>query len=212
MRLEGTLNQIRLQCPGRMTDLEVQQHLKDHLFHRVCKHIRDSMQYLYSNPETFYSQLMIATCKAESKNEETNEKVRSRTAMITNPKEGTMDLGHQIAKLMATLTRASQGNSPANAPNSPSQRLWESTDRQEHYWPTQAPIMAKLAWDRLPWSAVHMLLMAQGPQVKTRDRMPKGPKIDRRALLPGGIPDSSNISGARVGATWLGNVPPQPSH
>ena len=39
IRLEGTLNQIRLQCPGRMTDLEVQQHLKDHLFHRVHKHI-----------------------------------------------------------------------------------------------------------------------------------------------------------------------------
>ena len=39
IRLEGTLNQIRLQCPKRMTDLEVQQHLKDHLFHRVYKHI-----------------------------------------------------------------------------------------------------------------------------------------------------------------------------
>ena len=33
MRLEVTLNQIRLQCPGRMTDLEVQQDLKDCLFH-----------------------------------------------------------------------------------------------------------------------------------------------------------------------------------
>ena len=36
-RLEGTLNQIRLQCLGRMTNLEVQQHLRDHLFHRVQK-------------------------------------------------------------------------------------------------------------------------------------------------------------------------------
>ena len=27
-RLEGTLNQIQLQCPGRITDQEVQQHLK----------------------------------------------------------------------------------------------------------------------------------------------------------------------------------------
>ena len=33
MRLDGTLNQIRLQCPGRMMDQEVQQHLKDCLFH-----------------------------------------------------------------------------------------------------------------------------------------------------------------------------------
>ena len=68
-RLEGTLNQIRLQCPGRVTDLEVQQHLKNHLFHGVHKHIRDSIRYLYSNPRTTNSQLMIATCKAESENE-----------------------------------------------------------------------------------------------------------------------------------------------
>ena len=33
MRLEGILNQITLQCPSRMTDHEVQQHLKDCLFH-----------------------------------------------------------------------------------------------------------------------------------------------------------------------------------
>ena len=51
MRLEGTLNQIRLQCPGRMTDLEVQ-HLKDHLSHGVHKHIQDSIRYLYSTPGT----------------------------------------------------------------------------------------------------------------------------------------------------------------
>ena len=42
-RLEGTLNQIRLQCPRRIMDQEVQQHLKDCPFHRVCKHIRDSI-------------------------------------------------------------------------------------------------------------------------------------------------------------------------
>ena len=49
-RLEGALNQIQLQCPGRIMDLEVQQHLKDCLFHGVWKHIRNSICYLYSNP------------------------------------------------------------------------------------------------------------------------------------------------------------------
>ena len=39
MRLEGTLNQIRLQCPRRMTYLEVQQHHKDCLFYGVQKHV-----------------------------------------------------------------------------------------------------------------------------------------------------------------------------
>ena len=61
MRLEGTLNQIRLQWPRRMTDLVVQQHLKDYFFHGVHKHIWDSIRYLYSTPGTSYSQLMVAT-------------------------------------------------------------------------------------------------------------------------------------------------------
>ena len=38
-RLEGTLNQIKLQCPRRMMELEVQQHLQDCLFYGVHKHI-----------------------------------------------------------------------------------------------------------------------------------------------------------------------------
>ena len=67
MRLEGTLNQTRLQCPGRITDWEVQQYLKDCLFHGVCKHMRDSIQYLYSNPGTMYSQFMVNAHKTESK-------------------------------------------------------------------------------------------------------------------------------------------------
>ena len=82
-RLEGTLNQIRLQCPRRITDLEVQQHLKDCPFHGVCKHIRDSIRYVYSNPRTTYSQLMIAAHKAESENEEASEKVSARSTMTT---------------------------------------------------------------------------------------------------------------------------------
>ena len=39
MRLEGTLNQIQLQCPRRMMDLEAQKHLRDCLFHGVSKPI-----------------------------------------------------------------------------------------------------------------------------------------------------------------------------
>ena len=39
-RLERTLNQIRLKCPRRIADQEVACHLKDPIFHGVCKHIR----------------------------------------------------------------------------------------------------------------------------------------------------------------------------
>ena len=59
MRLEGTLNQIRLRCPGQITNHEVPWHLKEQLFHRVCKYVRDSIRYLYGNSETTYSELVI---------------------------------------------------------------------------------------------------------------------------------------------------------
>ena len=122
MRLEGTLNQIRLKCPKRITDWEVQQHLKDCLFHGVQKHIRDSICYLYSNSKTTYSQLMVAAHKAENENEEAQDKVQAKSAVTIKPVEGASELGNQIARLMAALTRAGQGNSPGSAPNSPRHR------------------------------------------------------------------------------------------
>ena len=121
-RLEGTLNQIWLKCPGWIADHEVPWHFKDFLFHRVCKHIRDSIRYLYSNPETTYSQLMVMSCKAESKTEEAKDKVRARSAVTTEVVDGSKELTDQIAKLMAALTRAEQGNCPVSAPNSPRHR------------------------------------------------------------------------------------------
>ena len=78
-RLEGTLNQIRLKCPGRIVNHKVACHLKDQLFHGVCKHIRDSIRYLHSNPETTtYFQLMVAARKAESEMEDAQRKGYSK--------------------------------------------------------------------------------------------------------------------------------------
>ena len=88
MRLEGTLNQIRLKCPRQIANHEVSWHLKDGLFHRVCKHIRNSIRYLYSNPKTTYSQLMVTTCKAVSETEEAKDKVRARSAAATEVVDG----------------------------------------------------------------------------------------------------------------------------
>ena len=82
-RLEGTLNQIWLKCPGMIADHEVACHLKDQLFHGVCKHIRDSIRYLHSNPKTTYSQLMVAVRKAEGETEDAKEKVRARSSTAT---------------------------------------------------------------------------------------------------------------------------------
>ena len=89
MWLEGNLNQIQLQCPGRMTVLEAQQHLKDCLFHGVCKHICDSILYLYSTPGTSHSQLMVVAHKAESESEEIKDKMRVRATVMTDQGERT---------------------------------------------------------------------------------------------------------------------------
>ena len=121
-RFEGTLNQIRLKCPRQIADHKVTWHLKDRLFHGVHKNIRDSIRYLHNNPETTYLQLMVAAHKAESKMEEAKDKVGARSATATEAVDGSTELGNQVARLMAALTRAEQGNRPASVPNSPRHR------------------------------------------------------------------------------------------
>ena len=115
-RLEGTLNQIRIKWPSRIADHEVSSHLKDWLFHGVKKHVRDSVRYLYSNPQTTYSELVVAVRRAESETEET--KVKARSAATTEVPAGLKELGDQIVQLMAALTRAEQSIYSASAPNS----------------------------------------------------------------------------------------------
>ena len=121
-RLEGTLNQIRLRCPGQIADHEVPWHLKEWLFHGVRKRMRDSIRYLYGNPETTYAELVVAVQRAESEMEETKEKVKVRSAATTEIASGSKEFGDQIARLMAALTRAEQSSCPASALNSPRHR------------------------------------------------------------------------------------------
>ena len=66
---------------------------------------------------------MVAAHKAESENEEAQDKMWARSAVTTEPVDGATKLGNQIASLMAALTRAGQGNT---------QGPWESKDGQEH--------------------------------------------------------------------------------
>ena len=99
--------------------MEVQHHLMDHLFHGVCKHICDSLWYLYSVPGSSYLQLMVATRKAESENKKTQEKVRARAAVTSDLGEGIAELSQQIVKLMDTLTQTGQDSGSTSAPGSP---------------------------------------------------------------------------------------------
>ena len=97
-------------------------HLKERLFHGVKKHVRDSVRYLYSNPQTTYSKLVVTARRAKSETEEA--KVKMRSAAATEVPSGSKELGDQIARLVATLARAEQGSLPASAPSSPRHRGW----------------------------------------------------------------------------------------
>ena len=112
-RLEGTLNQIHApKCPGRIADLEVACHLKDWLFHRVCKHIRDSIRYLHSNPKTAYSQLMVAARKAESETEDAKEKVRAWSSAATDMSDGSKELGSPNCQVSGHSKQSRTGHLP----------------------------------------------------------------------------------------------------
>ena len=63
---------------------------------------------------------MVAARRAESEMEES--KVKARSAATTEVPSGSKELGDQIARLMAALTRAEQGSCPASAPSSPRHR------------------------------------------------------------------------------------------
>ena len=65
---------------------------------------------------------MIAALQAESETEETKERVEVRSAASTEVATGSRELGDQIVRLMADLTRAEQGSCPVSAPNSPRHR------------------------------------------------------------------------------------------
>ena len=178
MRLEGTLNQIRLRCPGQITDHEVPWHLKEWLFHGVQKHVRDSIRHLYGNSETTYSQLVVTACRAESKTEETKDRVKARIATATEVASGSIELGDQIARFMSALTRVDQGSCPASLPNSPRQRV-QGTGRPLS---TPVPTMVRLACVKLLPFPVPLLqteksaelqwrgnIWAQGGSQSTRD-------------------------------------------
>ena len=93
------------------------------------------MRYLYSNPQTTYPELVVAARRAESKTEET--KVKARSAAATEVPTGSKELGDQIARLMAALTRAEQNTCSASAPSSPRHRGHGRgrTDRQTSVCP-----------------------------------------------------------------------------
>ena len=132
---QGILKQIRLQWPGWITDWEVQQHIKDHLFHGVHKHTGDFIRYLYSNPRTTYSQFMITAHKAENKNEEVWDKVRTRSVMTTKPVQRHYRVSNSNSQVDGSPDQSRTGQQLQQYPKeSQTVRPWQRMDRQKHSW------------------------------------------------------------------------------
>ena len=197
-KLEGTLNQIQIKCPSRIANHEVPGHLKDRLFHRVKKHVRDSVRYLYSNPQTTYSKLVVTARRAESKMEET--KVKARSAATTEVPSGSKELGDQIARLMAALTRAEQSTCSASAPSSPRHRGRGrgQTDRHTSVCPNSHNGQTGLGQTSTHSSSVVNKTSAKSPHRGNQNMQTSVQRVVHR--MPG------NASSVKAGAIWPESV------
>ena len=67
--LEGAMNAVQHEYVTMLSASEVQQHLRDHLFHGFHKQLCNSMHYLYNDMRITYPQLVTVAQKAESQQE-----------------------------------------------------------------------------------------------------------------------------------------------
>ena len=62
----GVLNDIRIQFPNKLGEQYFRTQLMDHLFHGLSCNLRDSICYIYKEPEDTYIELLLVAHKAES--------------------------------------------------------------------------------------------------------------------------------------------------
>ena len=107
-RLEGALNEIKIQYPAKFVNGETEGSLRDRLFRGLRKPLRDTLRFMYSDPTVTYSKLLVEARKAEAE-----EKPQRATATTTQSKaaevtpEGSAPftvegLQEAIAKALAT--------------------------------------------------------------------------------------------------------------
>ena len=153
---------------------------------------------------------MVATRKVESKNEETQERVRGRAVVATDPGEGMAKLGHKIAKLMAALPQTRQGSSHPSAPANP----WEHGCRQgcSGRGTPSYPNPHSSSGGPAQMTPVHNLPMecgVEGTVTQSRDQGNCRPSTRRLVQLVAKTQPLFNILDARAGAIWLENALPQ---
>ena len=83
LHLERALKAIKQQYPYAMTKEEGHRHLKDNLFHGLKPNLCNDLCYLYDKPDSQYSQLVMASRKAEMETlGRSISKVRAKSAVV----------------------------------------------------------------------------------------------------------------------------------
>ena len=84
--IEGTPSHICMEHPGRITENEAQGHVENYLLNGLQKNSCDSLRYLYDNPQVTYSQLIMATRRAELeiKEERLTDPIKSKATNVEN--------------------------------------------------------------------------------------------------------------------------------
>ena len=143
--------------------------------------------------------------------EETKERVKVRSAASTEVTTGSKELGDQIVRLMAALTRAEQGRCPASAPNSPRHR---GHGRGQVDGNTPTCPSSHNGWIGLGQTAPLTVPQLQVERALIlKEGGTQGCKMVPRVVLRAqGTPTHCNALDARVRVTWQGNVPPPPKH
>ena len=83
LQLERALKAIKQKYPYAMTEEEGHGHLKDCLFHRLKPNLHNALCYLYDKPDSQYSQLVMASRKAETETPRSSvSEVRAKSTVV----------------------------------------------------------------------------------------------------------------------------------
>ena len=149
---------------------------------------------------------MATAHKAKSEMEEAKDKVRS--APTTEVVGGSKELGYQIARLMAALTRAEQGHCPASAPDSPMHRGcgrgW--TDRNTPTCPSSHNGQTGLGQTTSAHSSSAASQVGTTSQGRENTQGPNG----GQSIAQNTKDTNSSVFNAKVRVTLLGSVLLQP--
>ena len=99
---------VQQEYPNMLSASEVQEQLRDSLFHGFQKQLCNVMHYLYDDPRVMFPKLVTAACKAKSEQEDRlGESVWVRLAQ-SEGKDELMSLKEQIAKLCVAIRQPPQ--------------------------------------------------------------------------------------------------------